>query len=172
MEKLIRLKALLAQGMTISQAATEVGAGVALPAAAGELPRLQQQLGEALRQFDSARASLLLAEALDLTTVEQVLLRVVRPLLPELKPFGRTYLRLRLGAMLLHGPATAGAPVALVACPDPSDLRPLLAAVLASRRGYHVIYVEGSDLPEGLKPALVIDPRRWADGTPPEQLFQ
>jgi len=169
-EKLLRVKSLMARGMTISQAVDQLGhaPAEAPQAQVSEVEWLQRQLGEALVGLDTAQANALWAQAVDLLPVTQVMLRVVRPLLGEATPFGRTYLRSRLGALLLHAPQRAGAPVALVMAPRPEDLRPLLAAVLLSRRDYRVIYVEGAEAPEGLAPELIIDPRHAA----PDQLFQ
>jgi DNA-binding transcriptional MerR regulator len=170
-EKLLQIKALLAQGLTISQAVEQVRLGTAPAVAQSEVERLRTELGAALRRWDVRRANQVVAEALDLYPVEQVVLKVIRPLLPGLTPFGRTYLRSRLGAMLLACAAASG-PTAVVMCPDLLDLRPLMVAILLSRRGRQVIYVEGTELPEGLQPDLIIDPRRWRGGVPPEQLFE
>jgi hypothetical protein len=34
-----------------------------------------------------------------------------------------------------------------------------------------VIYVEGTEAPAGVQADIVVDPRQWADGLPPEELF-
>lgn len=161
----------MAQGMTISQAAEQVRLQAEPPTVGSEVERLRSQLGAALAELDTRRANQLFGEALDLLTLEQVCVRIVRPLLAVVAPFGRTYLRSRLGAMLLHGARAPGGPTALVMSPDPQDLQPLLAAVFLSRRGHHVIYVEGTEAPAGVQPDLVIDPRQWGD-VPPDQLFR
>jgi DNA-binding transcriptional MerR regulator len=168
-EKLLRLKALMAQGMTIGQAAEQLGAAPVPPApvAATEAERLRAELALALAACDGARANQLFGQAAELMTLPQLLLKLIRPLLPELEPFGRTYLRSRLGAQLLQAVPGPGAALALVMAPDPADLRPLVAALLLSRRDYRVIYVEGTVPPPGLKPDLILDPRR-----DPEQYFQ
>jgi hypothetical protein len=161
-EKLLRLKELLAQGMSISQAAEQVRLGVAPPPvpASSEVERVRQGLSQALSRFDAAGANRVLGEAMACFTVEQLVLSILRPMLPELSPFGRTYLRSKLGGMLAASPQTGGR-TALVLNPDPCDLEPLLAALLLSRRGHDVIYIEGTEPPEGLTPDLLIDPRRW-----------
>jgi DNA-binding transcriptional MerR regulator len=168
-EKLLRLKALMAQGMTIGQAAGQLGAAPVPPApvAATEAERLRAELALALAACDGARANQVIGQAAELMTLPQLLLKLIRPLLPELDPFGRTYLRSRLGALLLQAAPPPGAAVALVMAPDAADLRPLVAALLLSRRDYRVIYVEGTVPPPGLKPDLTLDPRR-----DPEQYFQ
>jgi MerR family transcriptional regulator, light-induced transcriptional regulator len=176
-EKLLRIKALMAQGMTVSQACAQLAyAAAPAPAGAGEVERIRLELSAALGAVEPGRAYHALSQALDLLTLPQVVLRVIRPLLPALSPFGATWLRFRLGAMLqvtAGGPGGgSGGPVALVLNPRPSDLRPLMAAVLLSRRGHRVIYVEGIEAPGGLQPDLTIDPRRWRDDQEPEQLFQ
>lgn len=175
-DKLLRLKALMARGMTISQAAEQLNlapeAAVLVPADGGEVDRLRTALANALGAADSEAASRTLGQAAELLTLPQIILRLVRPLLPDLTPFGRTYLRLKLGAWLLSAAPSPGAPSALVMAPDPADLRPLLVALLLSRKGKRVIYVEGAEAPAGLQPDAVIDPRRWRDGLPPEQLFE
>jgi DNA-binding transcriptional MerR regulator len=174
-EKLLRLKALMARGMTISQAAEQLEhapeAAVA-PATGGEVDRLRAELAGALGAADSEAAGRVLGQAAELLTLPQIVMRLVRPLLPDLTPYGRTYLRLRLGAWLLNTAQSPGAPSALVMAPDPLDLRPLLVALLLSRKGRRVIYVEGTEAPAGLQPDATIDPRRWRDGLPPEQLFE
>jgi MerR family transcriptional regulator, light-induced transcriptional regulator len=171
-EKLLRLKVLMAQGMSISQAAEQVRSRPTEPTGCqGEVERLRQELAGALTALDTGRANRLFAEALDLLPADELCLRVVRPLLPELAPFGRTYLRSRLGALLLHATAPEPAPTALVINPDPFDLQPLLAAIFLSRRGRRIIYVEGAEAPPGLEAEMVIDPRRWAGGDAPEELF-
>lgn len=175
-EKLQRIKALMAQGMTISQAVGQSEfAPAPVPPVAGEVERLRAELAAALGAVDPVRAALAWGQALEQLTVPQVVLQIVRPLLTELAPFGATWLRFRLGALLgggVGGTAAAGAPLALVLNPQPADLRPLMAAVLLSRRGHQVIYVEGTEAPPGLQPALTIDPRRWRNDLPPEQLFE
>lgn len=174
-ERLLKIKDLMARGMTVSQAVDQLDvtpAEPAPPAPAGEAERLRAGLAAALAAADTARANQLFGQALDLLPAEQVALKLIRPLLPDLSDFGRTYLRLRLGALLLHAAPPAGAPGALVLNPAVADLRPLLVALLLSRRGHRVIYVEGTEAPAGLKPDLIIDPRRWRDDVPPEQLFE
>lgn len=173
--KLMRIKALMAQGMSISQAAEQLrNLGDLEPAAeqtAGEVARLRQELAAALAVLDTGRANQLFAEAMDLLPAEQVCLRVVRPLLSRVAPFGRTYLRSRLGAMLLHASGPQPGPTALVINPEPYALEPLLAAVFLSRRGHRVIYVEGTEAPEGVQADILVDPRLWAEGLPPDELF-
>lgn len=173
-EKLLRVKALMAQGMTISQASAEVEKVPATEpkAVQTEAERLRSQLAEALAQCQVGRANALWAEALDLMPAEWVCLKLIRPLLQALSDFGRTWVRFRLGALLLHAPPLPSAPVALVISPDPQDLQPLLAAVFLSRRSHRVIYVEGTETPIEIRADLVIDPRLWADGKPPEQYFR
>lgn len=173
--KLLRIKALMAQGMSISQVAEQLrnlgDLDPAVEQTAGEVARLRRDLGGALAAVDAGRANQVFAEALDLLPAEQVCLRVVRPLLAALAPFGRTYLRSRLGALLLHAAMPLSAPTALVINPEPYALEPLLAAVFLSRRGHRVIYVEGTEAPAGVQADIVVDPRQWADGLPPEELF-
>jgi len=173
-EKLLAVKRLMARGMTISQAVDQLGHAAEPPPQppAGEVERLQQQLGAALAGLDTAQANAVIGHALDLLTVPQVALRLIKPLLPAVSPFGRSYLRTRLGALLVQASPRPDAPVALVMAPRPEDLRPLLAAVLLSRRDYRVIYVEGAEAPEGLRPDLTIDPRLWRGDVAPDQLFQ
>lgn len=172
-EKLLKIKELMARGMTVSQAVGQLEyAPEPVPAAGSEVERLRTGLMQALHGLDTAVASLVMGQALELLPVEQVALKLIRPLLPDLTPFGRTFLRFKLGALLTHAVPPAGAPVALVMAPDPLDLRPLLVAVLLSRRGRRVVYVEGAEEPAGLEPDLTIDPRRWREGVPPEQLFE
>ncbi len=170
--KLLRIKALMAQGMTISQAAAQIDREVEPPPETRtEAERLRAELKAALDDLDGRRANRLFGEALDLFPLEQLCLHVIRPLLADLTPYGRTWMRARLGALLLHAPHYPGAPAALVMAPDPSDLQPLLVAVFLSRRGRNVIYVEGTEQPEGLRPDLVIDPRQWREGRSPAELF-
>jgi MerR family transcriptional regulator, light-induced transcriptional regulator len=175
-DKLLRLKALMARGMTISQAAQQLQhapeAAASVPGDGSEVERFRAALAYALGAADSEAAGRTLGQAAELLTLPQLVLRLVRPLLPDLTPFGRTYLRLKLGAWLLNTPSPPGAPSALVMAPDPADLRPLLVALLLSRKGKRVIYVEGAEAPAGLQPDVTIDPRRWRDGLPPEQLFE
>jgi MerR family transcriptional regulator, light-induced transcriptional regulator len=172
-EKLLKIKELMAGGMTVSQAVNQLEhAPTPVPAAGGEVERLGAQLAQALEGLDTVRTQQVLGQVLEMLPLEQVVLRIIRPLLPTLAPFGRTFLRFKLGAWLAHTLPPAGAPVALVMAPDPLDLRPLLVAVLLSRRGRRVVYVEGAEAPAGLEADLVIDPRRWREGVPPEQLFE
>ncbi|HWI61041.1 MAG TPA: MerR family transcriptional regulator [Symbiobacteriaceae bacterium] len=173
-EKLLRLKALMARGMTISQAAAQLehAPAPAPEVPGGEVDRIRAALGGALAACDAEAASRLFGLAAELLTVSQVVLRVVRPLLPDLTPFGRTYLRTRLGALLLQAAPLPGAQSVLVTAPEYEDLRPLLVALLLSRKGKRVIYVEGDSAPAGLQPDVVIDPRRWRDGVPPEQFLE
>lgn len=175
-DKLLRLKALMARGMTISQAAQQLNlapeAAEAIAPAGSEVERLRAALATALTAADNEAAGRVLGQAAEVLTLAQLVMRLVRPLLPDLTPFGRTYLRLKLGAWLLHAAPPPGAPSALVMAPDPADLRPLLVALLLSRKGKRVIYVEGTEAPAGLQPDAVVDPRRWRDGLPPEQLFE
>lgn len=175
-DKLLRLKALMARGMTISQAAAQLDyapeAAEAPAPDGGEVDRLRAALAGALGAADSEAAGRTLGQAAEILTLPQLVLRLVRPLLPDLTPYGRTYLRLKLGAWLLNTAPAPGAPSALVMAPDPGDLRPLLVALLLSRKGKRVIYVEGTEAPAGLQPEAIIDPRRWRDGLPPEQLFE
>lgn len=171
-QKLLRIKGLMAQGMTISQAAEEVRRQPEAPLEAGaatEVERLRSGLGLALSNFDVPRANQLFGALLDLLPVDLLCLRVLRPLVSTLQPFGRTYLRARVGSLLLQGPAEG--PTALVMGPDPYDLEPMLVALFLSRRGHRVIYVEGTEAPAGLQPDLVVDPRQWRAGLSPEQLF-
>ena len=172
--KLLRINALMAQGMTISQASAEVEKMPAPESQAvqTEAERLRSQLAEALAQCQTGRANALLAEALDLMPAERVCLQLIRPLLHELTNYGRTWVRFRLGALLLHAPPLTSAPVALVISPDQHDLLPLLAAIFLSRRGHNVIYVEGTETPTDIRADLVIDPRQWVGGKPPEQYFR
>lgn len=170
-ERLLRLKAAMAQGMTISQAAEQLCYQAQPQVYTTEVDRIRDRLAAALSGLDVPQANTLFGEALALLTTEQVCLRVVRPLLGSLTPFGRTYMRSRLGALLLHVPVQNGAPTALVISTDLQDLQPLLVAVFLSRRGYRVIYVEGTEVPAGIKPDLLIDPRQWGNGIPPEELF-
>lgn len=173
-EKLLRVKALMEQGMTISQAAGEVEKLTAAEPkpVQSEADRLRRELAEALAKGQTALANALLAQALDLMPAEKVCLRLLRPLFPELNGFGRSWVRFRLGALLLHAPPLGHAPVALVISPDPQDLLPLLAAVFLSRRSHSVIYVEGTETPPEIRADLLIDPRQWADGKPPEHYFR
>lgn len=172
-EKLMRIKGLMAAGMTISQAAAQVNQATELPAPAQtEVERLGGELSSAFAACDGHRAGAVLAEAVELLPLEHVLQKLIRPMLGRLGPFGRTYLRMKLGAWLLMLPRPAAtAPTALVMAPDADDLRPLLTAVFLGRRGHRVVYVEGTDAPAGLKPDLVVDPRRWADDLPPDELL-
>lgn len=158
--KLQRLKTLMAQGMTISQAADQLRAAVPPKSAQlTEVDRLGQRLERALEKLDTHGANRAVAEALELLPADKFCLRIIRPLLGGLTPFGQTFLRLKLGALLLHASPLPGARLAVALTPDPLALEPLLAAVLLSRTGHRVIYVEGADLPAGLRPDLVIDPR-------------
>ncbi|HYF92744.1 MAG TPA: MerR family transcriptional regulator [Symbiobacteriaceae bacterium] len=171
-EKLLRLKALMARGMTISQAAAQLEHAPEPEAPGGEVDRIGAQLAGALATCDGEAAARHIGQAAELLTVPQLLLRIIRPILPRLAAFGRTWLRLRLGALLLQAPPAPGAQSVLVMAPNPDDLRPLLVALLLSRKGKRVIYVEGAEPPAELKVDLLVDPRRWRDGVPPEQLFE
>lgn len=171
-EKLLRIKALMARGMTISQAAAQLEHAPEPEAPGGETERIRAQFGAALAACDAEVAGRLFGLAAELLTVPQLAMRFVRPLLAGLTPFGLTWLRIRLGGLLLQAAPAPGAPGVLVMAPDPGDLRPLLVALLLSRRGKRVTYVEGTEAPAGLRADTVVDPRRWRDNVPPEQLFE
>jgi DNA-binding transcriptional MerR regulator len=165
-ERLLRMKTLMAQGMSASQAAGQVDQPqTTLPVnGQSEVERLRLDLEGAWNNFDNPAAHRAWGALLALMSVEQMCQQVLRPLLPALAAFGRTCLRTLLGSLLVQAPTAGLGRTALVMAPDPLDLEPILMAVFLSRQGYIVIYVEGTTAPVDLKPDLVIDPRQPGAG--------
>ena len=178
-----RMRALLAEGLSASEAARAVLAGPAAgtqapPAAApGEPGSFAARLREALEGYDEAAANAVLDEAVASLSVESLASTVALPTLGEIgerwsrgeisvaqEHFASNLLRGRLLG-LARGWGGGGGPLALLACPpgEQHDLG-LIAFGLALRaRGWRITFL-GPDTPvetvadaaARLDPALVI----------------
>ena len=141
------------------------------------LPALLDELLQHLGQMQEAAAAASMSDALNLYTVEQVIDRLVAPLLIEVgerwmaggwtiaqEHFASAFIRGRLANLLHSSPFNADGPLVLVGC-APEELHeigPLILALYLRRAGYRVIYL-GQNMPldsligviSTLRPAVV-----------------
>jgi DNA-binding transcriptional MerR regulator/methylmalonyl-CoA mutase cobalamin-binding subunit len=177
------LKQQIDQGLTISRAAAmlqhlrETGEAPAAilsanapSQAARPLTALQQELHQALIDYDEAAADELLTEAYALYPIETVCTDLIQMVLRELgedwadesiqvatEHFASNYLRRKLIALIDTGVATRpGTIVAGCAPDDLHEMGTLLLSIFLRRRGWQVIYL-GQAVPLNDLPAALTD---------------
>jgi MerR family transcriptional regulator, light-induced transcriptional regulator len=133
------------------------------PAAKGPRPlkEMQQELVNALLNFDEERADAVLSEAHSLHPVEAVMFELIHPALVQIgqmwhdgiinttiEHHSSSYIYGRLRALLSLSSNMKAAPAVIVACAptDQHELGPLMLAVALRRAGYRVYYV-GANTP-------------------------
>lgn len=162
-----------AEGMNISQAVRLLLAaenGVADPPPAPSLPtldprslqRLHDDLLEAMMSFDAGHGERLLSEAFALHPFDDVLLRLIQPLMIEIgerwhrgeisvavEHFTTQFMRRKLSSLLSDAEPRAARGRIVVACaPDElHDLGALFVALFLMRRGWHIVYL-GPQVPK------------------------
>jgi MerR family transcriptional regulator, light-induced transcriptional regulator len=174
------LKEHIQQGMSISRAsallqkqlyaAEPPGAKVSaeIPQPVRPVNTITADLYEALVAYDELAADKILSEAYSLHPIEAVCTAVIGPVLVKLgytwaddqatvstEHFATNYLRRKLIALIIDGPATRPGTIALGCAPtDLHELGSLLLSIFLRRRGWRVVYlgqaVPLEDLPKAL----------------------
>lgn len=153
---ILRMQAFVSSGVPPSRAAQLVRETASQQAIGKTLKEFADQLGEALRNHDTARAERTLSEAYALHPIDDVLLGVVTSAMIEIgdlwhagevsvatEHFATQLIQSRLRLLLTMMPRATGAACVLVACaPDElHEVGALMVAVLLSRQGFDVTFL-------------------------------
>lgn len=177
-ERLVRMRALVASGLAPAEAARAVSAWSPAPVAAGPpLRELTEELERALARFDEAAAQAAIDRLLASFSLETVLAEVLLPVLRRIgdrwasgeitvaqEHFAASLIRGRLMGLAV-GWGNGSGPLALLACPEGElhDLGLLILGVSLGRRGWRIVFL-GADTPvptlaetaEELRPDAVV----------------
>jgi DNA-binding transcriptional MerR regulator len=175
-ERVLTVKRLIAGGLSASEAARDaLGGEVAADAEAGSIiPGLAGDLRSALDRFDEAGANAALDRMLAVLSLETVLQEILLPYLRILgdrwargeasvaqEHFASALIRGRLLG-LARGWGAGSQPEVVLACPpgEEHDLGLIIFGIVASRRGWRVIYL-GQDTPFATieEAVTAVDPR-------------